>query len=488
MTGSVSSSIFKIKIVPPSVSKNTSVSGIAGIHNQFSLYVCIFLSLSRSIVSSTHVLVTMASAVDGWEQFFDEASGLPYYHNAKQNVTVWERPEGLEGSGGHDVNDQVIAGADPDHPMHWEEYVDDETGQQKFHNNITGEDTEEKPDCLKTDEEKLFKKDWWNPKGYKPSHEFPSTWRQPPKYPACEAEMLSASDMIWNEPHMAIFRINQWTSNKPQRYKLTTEDIPSVGWMYNFSFFAYTRYRPDTHRYEVVQKKRPVRSTISPLLLLETKNTVRNGEKGVAPVVSGRRLLNNEDVGAPKDFSFYAFADPREGLARVNVHDMEDPDRHKVTSRPPIGYWFQRFHFFALPTQIWNVKEAWEPHRFLVTKSPHEFDGWVQCYSFFAFTRLSPGMKVISIHERQDDMGCLRYKISCGGAHSGWSHVDSFYAFDSPVRGTTRFFVQIDRNPERYRIDFFRALPPWTDHFSFYAYFVPFGNEVILNHPNKDSL
>ena len=94
--------------------------------------------------------------------------------------------------------------------------------------------------------------------------------------------------------------------------------------MYNFSFFAYTRYRPDTHRYEVVQKERPVRSKISPLLLLENKNTVRNGEKGVAPVVSGRRLLNNEDVGAPKDFSFYAFADPREGLARVNVHDMDD--------------------------------------------------------------------------------------------------------------------------------------------------------------------
>ena len=100
---------------------------------------------------------------------------------------------------------------------------------------------------------------------------------------------------------------------------------------------------------------------------------------------------------------------------------------------------------------------------------------------------LAPGLKLISVHERNDDAGCLRYKISRGGAHSGWNYVDSFYALDNPVVGTTRFFVQIDRNPERYRIGIDRALPPWTDLFSFYAFFVPYGHEVILNYPNKDA-
>ena len=415
-----------------------------------------------------------------WIEYFDEASGLLYYHNEETNETVWEKPEELEGE------EDVLEDADPDDPMHWEEYTDSETGKVMFHNNVTGEDTDEKPECLKTDEEKSFKKVWWNPKGYKPSNEFPSTWRQPPKYPACDVEMLKASDMIFNDPYMTIFRVNCWTSNKPQRYKFSLEDIPTTGWMYCFSFFAFARYRQDTHRYDVIQKREPVRSKISPLLLLESGGE-KAAKKGETPVVSGRRLLNNEDIGLEKEFHFYGYVDPQEGLMRINVQDMDDPDRHKITPRGPIGYWFQRFHFFAFATHIWNVKEAWEPHRFSVTRDAEQ-EGWGQCYSFFAFEQRYPGMKKISIHERYDDLGCHRFKFSRGGTHSGWTFVDSFYAFDNPVKGSTRFFVQIDRNPERYRVGMFRALPPWTDHFSFYAYFVPFGHETILNYPNKDSL
>ena len=116
----------------------------------------------------------------------------------------------------------------------------------------------------------------------------------------------------------------------------------------------------------------------------------------------------------PKDFSFYAYVDPKPGLSRINVQDMEDPDRHKITPRPPIGYWFQRLHFFGYSTSIWNVKENWEPHRFNITRDAEQIS-WYQCYSFFAFDKLAPGLKLISIHERNDDAGCLRYKISRGG-------------------------------------------------------------------------
>ena len=203
---------------------------------------------------------------------------------------------------------------------------------------------------------------------------------------------------------MSIFRINVWTSNKPQRYLFTIEDIPTAGWMYMYSFFAFKRYRPDTHRFDVVQKKNPNRSKISPLLLLA--NEKNSDEKGI-PVVTGKRMFNNEDSSMPKDFSFYAYVDPKPGLSRINVQDMEDPDRHKITPRPPIGYWFQRLHFFGYSTSIWNVKENWEPHRFNITRDAEQVS-WYQCYSFFAFDKLAPGLKLISIHERNDDAGCVQ--------------------------------------------------------------------------------
>ena len=433
-----------------------------------------------------------------WQEYWDDATGKPYYHNPTTGETVWEDPSvdnvADNNNGNDDDSEKDI---DDNDPMHWEELEDpDYPGKKLYHNNKTGETVNEKPDCLKgEDDGPKMTRVWFNPKGYKPSETFPTKWRQPKKYPASNTEMLKASQMVWGDPYMSIFRINVWTSNKPQRYKFTTEDIPTVGWMYMYSFFAFKRYCHDTHRFDVVQKREPVRSKLSPLLLLpadDDKNENNGGNKtsddnaNKIPVVTGRRMFNNEDCKMEKDFSFYAYVDPKPGLSRINVHDMEDPDRHKITPRPPIGYWFQRLHFFGYSTLIWNVKENWEPHRFNVTRDPEQV-GWYQCYSFFAFDKKAPGLKLISIHQRNDDAGCLRYKISRGGAHSGWEYVDSFYAFDNPIIGTTRFFVQIDRNPERYRVGIDRALPPWTDLFQFYAYFVPYGNEVILNYPNKDA-
>ena len=124
---------------------------------------------------------------------------------------------------------------DDNDPMHWEELEDpDYPGKKLYHNNKTGETVNEKPDCLKGEEDgPKMTRVWFNPKGYKPSETFPTKWRQPKKYPASNTEMLKASQMVWGDPYMSIFRINVWTSNKPQRYKFTTEDIPTVGWMYN---------------------------------------------------------------------------------------------------------------------------------------------------------------------------------------------------------------------------------------------------------------
>ena len=118
--------------------------------------------------------------------------------------------------------------------------------------------------------------------------------------------------------------------------------------------------------------------------------------------------------------------------------------------------------------------------------------GWVQCYSFFAFDKEYPGMIKVNVlrmlGECSDGSARMFYKFSQGTEHSGWEFEDGFYAFDVPVRGSTRFFVQISRKPERYRVGLDRALPPWFDVFSFYAYFVPFGAERLLNFPKTSSL
>jgi len=90
--------------------------------------------------------------------------------------------------------------------------------------------------------------------------------------------------------------------------------------------------------------------------------------------------------------------------------------------------------------------------------------------------------------ECDDGYPRMYYKFSQGGEHSGWERYDSFFAWDVPVRNSTRFYVQISRNPERYRLGMRRALPPWTDVFSFYAYAVPFGTERVFNYPNTKKL
>ncbi len=56
------------------------------------------------------------------------------------------------------------------------------------------------------------------------------------------------------------------------------------------------------------------------------------------------------------------------------------------------------------------------------------------------------------------------------GTRSGWSIVFTFYAFDVPMPGTTKYAVQIRRDPEECRVYRKMALKPWKDMFVFYAF------------------
>lgn len=235
---------------------------------------------------------------------------------------------------------------------------------------------------------------------------------------------------------------------------------------------------------------------------------------------------------------FFARYAPQSGLVQINCQDMQAPDRHKITYKPPVGYWFQKYQMFAFACTLWNVQEYPEPHNFRVMpqgQSSTTDPGWEQCYAFWAFDKPYPGMIRITVlqqvfhpgqysgdfgdpkqhdpksytkkkkskhHVEEDkDPGPIMLKLrqvnadqfmyqkfSQDGLHSGWDLLYDFYAWSMPIRGTTRFYVQIARNPTRYRMDLDRALPPWKDVFTFYAYLVDFGDEHLLNFPRVTSL
>ena len=131
-----------------------------------------------------------------WEEYWDEESGIPYYHNRETGETVWKNPSEEDFAADGLQQEQRINDNDP---LHWEEIEDpDYPGKFLYHNNQSGETVSEKPDCLKKDDiVPTMKRVWFNPKGYKPSDKFPTEWRQPKKYPASKAEMLKASQMVW---------------------------------------------------------------------------------------------------------------------------------------------------------------------------------------------------------------------------------------------------------------------------------------------------
>ena len=99
-----------------------------------------------------------------------------------------------------------------------------------------------------------------------------------------------------------------------------------------------------------------------------------------------------------------------------------------------------------------------------------------------------PGPIMLKLRQINTDQHPYQKFSQDNSQHSGWDLLHEFYAWSMPIRGSTRFYVQVARNPTRYRIDLDRALPPWKDTFQFFAYLVKFGDEHILNFPKITSL
>ena len=535
--------------------------------------------------------------MDGeWYQEYDESSGAYYYVNSATAETTWEAPLGWEAaslyddgssvllpsnaaaSGGDNLDgDSTLAGGESEYdfdgvaggskmsdvssdlvlPEHSEEFSQARilggSTLETVHERVsggssnggrgsagaskvnfselildgTGSSMMEGSSALSLIGMKSVK--GINPKG-RLMGEFPTQWKMPTARIGTDTELDRSSTLIFGDPRATLLRINQWTADKPQRYFFSTEDEPpEEGWDYCFSFFVFSHMGKDTHLFQVQHKRQPcLRSK-----LVRTLITDRNRDLEQALREDHKKVCGGDRPGV-RTLEFFARYEPQPGLMQINLQDMQAPDRHKITPKPPVGYWFQKFPFFAFSASLWNVQEYPDPHNFRIVpqgQSSTADPGWEQCYAFWAFDNPFSGMIPITVLEqsfypgdysgdfgdptqedpksynkprdwsRSNDPGPIMLKLrqvqadsqayqkfAQDGKHSGWDLLHKFYAFSAPVRGTTRFYVQCARNPTRYRIDLEMALPPWHDCFVFYSWLVKLGDEHVLNFPRVTSL
>ena len=525
-----------------------------------------------------------------WYQEYDETYGSYYYVNATTNETSWEAPPGWEDGSLYDDGSSVLFPADSQGSMFLGgestdsalvggkseyEFTRDGAGGSKVseaglasvseysedlsHARVLGGSTLEtvQEGAMRLEGEGFSNLNFSsliddpgssmmegssalslvgmksvkgiNPKGRR-VNEFPTLWKMPDSRIATEKELYRSSALIFGDPRASLLRINQWTADKPQRYYFSTEDEPpEEGWDYCYSFFVFSHMGKDTHLFQIQHKTDPcLRSK-----LVRTLITSRNRDLERALIEDHKKVCGGDRPGV-RTLEFFARYEPQPGLIQINCQDMQAPDRHKITPKPPVGYWFQRFPFFAFSASLWNVQEYPDPHHFRIVpqgQSSTTDPGWEQCYAFWAFDKPFSGMIPITVLEQAfypgkysgdfgdpsqedpksynkprdweelNDPGPIMLKLrqvqadsqtyqkfAQDGKHSGWDLVHKFYAFSAPVRGTTRFYVQCARNPTRFRIDLEMALPPWHDCFVFYSWLVKLGDEHILNFPRVTSL
>ena len=498
-----------------------------------------------------------------WYQEYDESSGCYYYVNTLTEETTWEEPPGFSNvaDGSSVLSDREGGDASSSAPSSiyggkseydFEGFDDSEYGgssvldggSSSTRNKLSSSTSMAHSEALSGIPENmsttlagssalsavgLSSIKGINPKGRR-MDEFPTVWKLPKMNLSNEKALDKAASTIFGDARMTLIRINQWTADKPQRYYFCTEDEPpEKGWDYCFSFFAFSHPIKDTHLFQVQHKIEPcLRSKLVRTLMVE-----RNRDLEQELIQDHKKVVGGKPPS--RTLEFFARYEPQTGLDQLNCQDMQAPDRHKITNKPPVGYWFQKYPLFAFSCSLWNVQEYPEPHNFRIVpqgqSDVRDYPGWEQCYAFWAFNKPYPGMIRCTVLQQafypgdysgdfgdptqedpksynkprdwnaNPDPGPIMLKLrqtnpdqhvyqkfSQDGHHSGWDLLHEFYAWSMPIRGATRFYVQVARDPTRYRVDIDRALPPWQDVFTFYAYLVKFGDDRTLNFPRVSSL
>ncbi len=325
---------------------------------------------------------------------------------------------------------------------------------------------------------------------------------------ANEAEIRTANRMVFGYGFEALggrlIRVNVHagpTDHLGERSTISLGEAPK-GYHQSFSFFAYDFPFPNTTKYDVYQKSYPV-----PRIKIAS-----NERRGLQHRPEDRENKGTEHEADDKhlgwtfSFSFYAFYDARhKGTLENIVSEMYNPYRCKVSISAPRGGWRRLFAMYTYPCSMYTVFELETgrapPNSDVMIKlhrvsmessiSDTKSDYFQPLFSFYGFDRQVPNTKKYCVHCRDDLHGATR--ISQSNAHNSnvvdeeeeaiirWREIYFFYAWEVPVRGSTKFYVQVTDHPHRYRISTKMAERPWRPLLTFYAYMAPNGYKELTN-------
>ena len=278
-----------------------------------------------------------------------------------------------------------------------------------------------------------------------------ATEREETPRPATEGEVSRASEVLWKNAKAYFRRIDIYVADNPERYRLLRGgDPPGKNWTHVCSLFAHRNPHETAVRHTVKDAADLLRSMV------------------VTQYCKENEAHESDDWNAK--FDFYAFYTKIAGTVRFDIQSIQNPTCYKVTMGKPIGYWIKVADFYAYRATRFNVLESAKGQT-KVTWSRAIADcdepGWNHAFSFFAFDDCFPGVAQFYVQSRQEKKA---FKITKSDPMLDWKREADFYAFEVPVRGTTRIFVQVAWEPLRCKVALDRARKPYRDLFSFYAY------------------
>jgi hypothetical protein len=187
----------------------------------------------------------------------------------------------------------------------------------------------------------------------------------PAGLPATVEAMVSAWRTVLpvaHNPHDAVLRpLYVYSSKRPQRcLVLESSDLRGAlaaagepaenhdEWELSLAFLAFSAPVPDSTKYSVWSRHKPYRSRLKAELKADVPS--RGGSAVVSVSVSVSASASAADEHWSKEFDFWAFYAPVQSAFCINVQEVPNPVRFRVTeSSAERGGWSQTFSFFAYP-------------------------------------------------------------------------------------------------------------------------------------------